>query len=178
MSSVVIETDRLTLRRLAEDDAELILRLLNEPSFLKFVGDKGVRKLDDGRRYIREGPVASYAEYGFGLYLMLQNEDKAPIGLCGLLKRDTLDVADVGFALLPEFWSQGYATEAARAVLARAGSVHGLDRVVAITARENDRSIRVLEKVGLRFEKMVRLSDEAPEICLFSTPDAESGPAN
>lgn len=170
----MIETDRLTLRKFAEDDAEFILRLLNEPSFLEFVGDKGVRTLDEARQYIREGPVASYREHGFGLYLVQRRADGASIGMCGLLKRATLDDPDLGFGFVPESWSQGFATESARAVLDRARRLHGLNRVVAITTRSNDSSIRVLEKIGLRFEKMVCLSSDAPEICLYSTPDVET----
>ncbi|TFG66455.1 MAG: N-acetyltransferase [Gemmatimonadales bacterium] len=173
----MIQTARLALRKLTEEDAGFILRLLNEPSFLKFVGDKGVRNLDDARRYIREGPIASYAEHGFGLYLVQHRADGSAIGICGLLKRDTLDDPDIGFGLIPEWWSQGLATEATQAILDRARSQHGLKRVVAITAANNDSSKRVLEKIGLEFEKMVCLSDDSPEICLFSTPDGENQPA-
>lgn len=174
-SWAVIETDRLTLRELTEDDAPFILRLLNEPSFLEFVGDKGVRSLDDARRYIREGPVASYAEHGFGLYLVLRGRDGCSLGICGLLKRDTLDDPDIGFGFIPEFWAQGFATETARAVLDRAKSQHGLNRVVAITTPNNEASIQVLKKIGLRFERTMRLSDDSAEVCLFSTLDAEVG---
>ncbi len=173
MPQAVIETARLTLRRFTEDDAGFILQLLNESSFLEFVGDKGVRTLEDARRYIREGPVACYAEHGFGLYLVQHREEGAKIGMCGLLKRPTLDDPDIGFALIPGSWSQGFATEAAQAVLERARDLHGLKRIFAITAPNNDASIQVLKKIGLRFEKTVRLSDDADEILLFSTPDAE-----
>ena len=177
MPQAVIETARLTLRRFTEDDAGFILRLLNEPSFLEFVGDKGVRTLNDARRYIREGPVACYAEYGFGLYLVQHREESAEIGMCGLLKRPTLDDPDIGFGFIPDSWSQGFATEAAHAVLERARDLHGLKRILAITAPNNDASIQVLKKIGLQFEKTVRLSDDADEILLFSTPDAEAQPS-
>jgi len=153
---------------MTDSDAGFILRLLNEPSFLEYVGDKGVRSIDDALRYIQEGPVASYREHGFGLYLVDRRDDGVPIGICGLLQRDSLDDADLGFALIPEAWSQGYASEAGRAVLTRAREEHGLSRVVAITSSNNDASIRVLENIGFGFEKMVRLSDEAPEIRLFA----------
>jgi RimJ/RimL family protein N-acetyltransferase len=153
---------------MTDSDAAFILRLLNEPSFLHYVGDKGVRTLDDARRYIREGPVASYQEHGFGLYLVERRGDGVEVGMCGLLRRDSLDDADLGFALIPEAWSQGYACEASRAVLGRARDEHGLSRVVAITAPDNDASIRVLEKIGFRFEEMIRVSDEGPEIRLFA----------
>lgn len=167
----VIETDRLTLHKFTEDDAAFILRLLNEPSFLEFVGDKGVRTLDDARRYLREGPIASYKQHGFGLYLVQRDEDASYIGMCGLLKRDTLDDPDIGFGFVPESWSQGFATEAARAVLDRAKSEHGLNRVVAITAPHNGASIEVLRKIGLQFEKALCLSEGSPEILLFGTSD-------
>jgi len=174
----VIETVRLTLCRFTEDDAGFILRLLNEPSFLEYVGDKGVRTLDDARQYIREGPVACYAEHGFGLYLVQQREGGASIGMCGLLKRATLDDPDIGFAFTPDSWSQGFATEAAQAVLERARDLHGLRRILAITAPNNEASIRVLKKIGLQFEKTAHLSDDAPEILLFSTPGAVALPSN
>jgi RimJ/RimL family protein N-acetyltransferase len=173
-STAVVETDRLVLRKLSGDDAEFILRLLNEPSFLQFIGDKGVRTLEDARAYIRTGPVDSYDRHGFGLYLAVQKDDGVPIGICGLLKREALADVDVGFAFLPEYWSKGYAFESASAVLVYARRVLGLKRIVAITSPDNAGSIRVLEKLGLRFERMVRLSDEAPEIKLFAS-DAPRG---
>src|SRR5580693_8807982 len=114
----VLETERLVLRRMTEADAAFILGLLNEPSFLHFIGDRHVHTLDAAREYIVSGPMASYARHGFGLYLTLRKEDDVPIGICGLLKRDTLDDVDIGFALVPAFWSQGYASEAAGAMFA------------------------------------------------------------
>ena len=175
MPQPIIRTERLTLRELAERDAAFILRLLNEPSFLEYVGDKGVRTLADARQYIREGPIASYKQHGFGLYIVQHSEGGCSIGMCGLLKRDTLDDPDIGFAFVPESWSQGFATESARAVLDRARSQHGLSRVVAITAPHNSASIQVLEKIGLRFEKTLSLSEGSPEIFLFSTSDPDVG---
>jgi RimJ/RimL family protein N-acetyltransferase len=164
----VIETERLVLRRLGPDDAEFILGLLNEPSFLRFIGDKGVRTLDDARAYIANGPVASYARHGFGLYLTSLRDGGEPVGICGLVKRDGLDDADVGFAFLPRHWSRGYASEAAGAVLDHAKRELGLARVAGITNPENAGSIRVLEKLGLAFVGMVRLSEGAPEVRLFA----------
>ena len=168
MSHVVVETSRLTLRHLNETDGDFIFRLLNEPSFLEFVGDKGVRTIEDAKTYISDGPMASYSEHGFGLYLVERSADGAPIGMCGLLKRDTLDDVDIGFALLPEFWSQGYAVEASQAVLGSARTAHGLDRVVAITAQHNAASKRVLERIGMHFDKLIQSAAETDEICLFS----------
>ena len=165
----VVETERLTLRRLELGDAEFILGLLNDPSFLRFIGDKGVRTLDDAREYISNGPVASYERFGFGLYLTERKEDRVPIGICGLLKRESLEDVDVGFAFLPQFWSKGYAFESASAVMAYGRNVLGLTRIVAVTSPDNDASIRLLEKLGLKFESMVRLSEESPEIRLFGS---------
>lgn len=162
----VLETDRLVLRRLAPDDAELILELLNQPSYLRFIGDKGVRTLDDARDYIRQGPMAMYERFGFGLYLTVLKDEGVPIGLCGLLKRDSLDDVDVGFAFLPRFWSKGYAFESASAVMAYGRSVLGLERIVAITVPDNESSIRLLEKLGMRFERTIRWEDGA-EVKLF-----------
>ena len=166
----VLETDRLILRRLAVEDAEFILRLLNEPSFLRFIGDKGVRTLDDARDYILNGPVKSYEQFGFGLYLTELKATGVPIGICGLLKRDSLENVDVGFAFLPEFWKQGYAFESAAAVMTYGRNSLGLDRIVAITSPGNDPSIKVLVKVGLKFERTIKLSEDAPEVELFGPP--------
>jgi RimJ/RimL family protein N-acetyltransferase len=130
----VLETDRLNLRWLSIDDAEFILELLNEPSFLRFIGDKGVRTLDDARDYILNGPVDMYTRLGFGLYLTELKESGVPIGLCGLIKRDGLEDVDIGFAFLPKFWARGYAYESADAVMAYGKTVLGLNRIVAITS--------------------------------------------
>ena len=111
-----LQTQRLLLRRFTVDDAEFILTLLNEPSFLRYIGDKKVRNLDDARQYILNGPVASYEQNGFGLCLVELRESHTPIGMCGLLKRAELSDPDIGFALLPDFWNKGFAFEAATAV--------------------------------------------------------------
>src|SRR5438067_6305543 len=156
----MLETERLVLRKLSTDDAEFILGLLNEPSFLRYIGDKGVRNLDDARHYILTGPVESYERNGFGLYLVELKEAQLPIGMCGLVKREGLTDADVGFAFLPAYWSKGYAVESASAVLAYAREVLGLKRILGITLPDNQSSINVLKKIGLKFERMVRLSED------------------
>lgn len=165
---IVLETERLVLRRLSTHDAEFILRLLNEPSFLRYIGDRGVRTLEDARAYIAKGPIDSYDRHGFGLFLVSQKEDGAPIGMCGLLRRDALPDVDVGFAFLPAFWGKGYAFESAAAVLSYGREVLGLVRIVAITSPDNEGSIRVLSKLGMRFEGMIRLADSEPEVRLFA----------
>ncbi|HEY2906713.1 MAG TPA: GNAT family N-acetyltransferase [Vicinamibacterales bacterium] len=167
-----IETGRLRLRRLSVADAPFILELLNDPSFLRFIGDKGVRTLDDARKYIGT-QIASYERFGFGLYLTERKDDGAPIGICGLVKRDSLDDVDVGFAFAPAFWSQGYAAESAAAVIAHATGILKLPRVVAITNPDNTASMNLLNKIGLRFSRMTRLTADGPEVRLFST-DAQA----
>jgi RimJ/RimL family protein N-acetyltransferase len=164
----VLETDRLILRRLSTNDAEFILELLNEPSFLRFIGDKGVRTLEDARDYVLNGPVDMYNRLGFGLYLTELKDGGVPIGICGLIRRDTLEDVDIGFAFLPRFWAKGYAYESASAVMAYGKSAFGLKRILAITTPDNHSSIKVLEKLGFKFVQMVRLSANAPEINLFA----------
>jgi len=165
---VVFETDRLVLRRLTEEDAPFILRLLNEPSFLEHVGDRGVRNLADAKQYILSGPVISYGRHGFGLFLVALKDGGAPIGICGLLKRDALDDVDLGFAFVPESWSKGYAFESATATLAYAHDVQHLKRVVAITSQDNVASISLLVKLGFFFERMVLMPGDRHEVKLFA----------
>src|SRR5882762_9329715 len=164
---MILETDRLQLRRLSLDDAEFILRLLNEPSFIQNIGDRGVRTIDDARGYIIQGPITSYEKFGFGLWMVETRSPIAQIGICGLLKRDVLDDVDIGYALLPEFCSQGYALESASAVISYATEKLGLKRVLAVTNSDNQSSIRLLEKMGFKYERMVRLSADSAEIKLF-----------
>jgi RimJ/RimL family protein N-acetyltransferase len=166
---LIPETDRLRLRTLTPDDAEFMLGLLNESSFIQNIGDRGVRTIDDARSYILNGPVASYEKHGFGLWLVEVKESGAPIGICGLLKRDALDETELGYALMPEYWSKGYALESASAVMAYAREELGLKRVAAITDAGNESSIRLLEKIGFKYEGMIRLSDDAPELKLFAS---------
>jgi RimJ/RimL family protein N-acetyltransferase len=165
---MVLETNRLRLRRLSVDDAAFILKLLNEPSFIQNIGDRHVRTIEDARAYILNGPVASYEKHGFGLWLIETKESGAHIGICGLLKREVLEDVDIGYALLPEFWSQGYALESATAVLAYAREVLRLKRVLAVVNPKNESSIRLLGKTSFAFEKMVKLSEDASEIKLYA----------
>jgi RimJ/RimL family protein N-acetyltransferase len=165
---LALETARLTLRRFDLGDARFVLGLLNEPSFLLHVGDKGVRTEDEARRYIADGPLASYARFGFGLCVIELRETGAAIGVCGLLKRDWLDDVDLGFALLPPYWGHGYAFEAASAVLAEAREAHGRRRIVAVTSLGNEASIQLLGKLGFRFERIARFTDGGEELRLFA----------
>ena len=162
-----LESERLVLRQFTEDDAQFILQLLNEPSFIQNIGDRKIRSLDGAKVYIKNGPVASYARHGFGLYLVELKETGESIGMCGLIKRETLEDVDIGYAFLPNFWSKGYAVESALAVKQYAREVVRLKRLVAITDPRNAGSIRVLEKIGMTFEKMVRLSEDDIDLKLF-----------
>jgi len=166
VAPAVIETRRLALRQLELSDAAFILELLNEPQFLRFIGDKGVRDLDTAREYILKGPIDSYGRHGFGLYAACLG-DGTPIGICGLVKREGLADVDVGFAFLSRHRAKGYAVESAAAVLEHAKRVLRLRRIVAITSPDNAASIAVLEKIGLNFERMVRLAEHSPELKLF-----------
>ena len=145
----VAVTERLTLRRLTEADAAFVLELLNEPAFLRFIGDREVRTLDEASAYVREVLAASYSTFGFGMYRVGLKAADEPLGFCGLVKREVLRDVDVGFAFLERFWGQGYAFEAARAVLAHAYDDLGLRRVVGITAPDNHGSMAVLRKLGM-----------------------------
>jgi RimJ/RimL family protein N-acetyltransferase len=165
----VLETERLGLRRLAAGDAPFVLELLNEPSFLANIGDRGVRTLDDARGYLERGPIASYERHGFGLYLVVLRDSREPIGICGVLKRDELPEPDIGFAFLPRYWSHGYALESAQAVSHYAREMLGLPRLLAITLPSNRGSKRVLERIGFRFEAMVKLAGDAAELELYAS---------
>lgn len=163
----ILETDRLILRRLTTDDAAFMLKLMNEPDFHRFVGDRGLRTTDDAATYLEEKILPSYVRFGFGFYRVELKSDGSPIGMCGLVKRETLEWVDVGFAFLEEFRGKGYAFESARAVMDYGRNVFDLKRIVGVTAPENQISIRLLEKLGLQFEKKIHLPGFGAESLLF-----------
>lgn len=165
----VLETERLILRQVTVEDSEFMLELLNDPSWLRFIGDRGVRTLDAARDYILKTLVAMYERLGFGLYLTELKGEGVPVGICGLIKRDSLEDVDIGFAFLPKFRGKGYAYESALAVMAYGKRTFGLNRLVAITSPDNYGSARLLEKLGFKFERMVRLSDDNAEVSLFAS---------
>ena len=146
--ATIADTDRLLIRRFLLKDADYILRQLNEDSFKRNISDKQVRDTAGAERYLREVPLASYGRHGFGLYHVLLKDHDIPIGICGLVKREELDFPDLGYAFLPEFWGQGYADEACRAVLNYATEAFGLGTVLAVTLPHNQGSIKVLLKLG------------------------------
>ena len=167
MSDVILQTDRLRLRRLTPGDATFIFELVNEPSFIENIGDRNVRSEEDAVRYIQNGPMASYERYGYGLYKVELKQTSTPIGICGPLKRETLDYPDIGFAFLPRFWGQGYALESSSAVMNYSREVLGLNEIAAITTPTNERSIKLLEKLGFKFQCLKSLADDASPIKLF-----------
>lgn len=164
----ILETERLLIRRFTSDDAPFILEQVNEPSFIQNIGDRNIRSVEDARAYLQNGAIASYEKHGFGLSLVILKETDESIGMCGLIKRDELDDVDIGYAFLPRYWSKGYAVEAARATMEYAREKIGLKRLVAIVDPANESSIRVLEKIGMRYEKMVKLSADDIDLKLFS----------
>jgi len=163
----VLETKRLTLRYFSHDDAEFIVRLLNEPAFIEYIGDKGVRTVEEANQYLLNGPMDSYEQYGYGLNMVELKETGKPIGMCGLVRRENLDDVDIGYAFLEQHWSKGYARESAEAVLEHAQNTLGVDRVVAIVTPGNRSSIKLLEKIGLTFERMIQMSDDDDELECF-----------
>jgi RimJ/RimL family protein N-acetyltransferase len=172
MAGPVVETERLELHELSSESPEdiaFLRKLLNEPSFLKNIGDRGVRSLGDARAYLVKGPEASYRANGFGLYRVQIKRTGETAGLCGLVNRPTLADLDLGYALLPEFCGRGYAVEAGAAVLSDARARLDIRRIVAIVDPRNAASIRVLEKLGFRFETMVQLSPDDNVLKLFAS---------
>src|SRR5512137_1213992 len=165
----VLSTQRLELRQLDAGDAPFMLQLLNDPAFIANIGDRGVRTVEDAARYIEDRMVPSYARNGYGLYLVELRETGASIGICGLVRRDYLDDPDIGFAFLPQFVGQGYALEAATAVRGHTFEALRLPRLLAITSPHNTRSMHLLEKIGLRFERMIAPPGESREIRLYTS---------
>ncbi|QSX35827.1 GNAT family N-acetyltransferase [Shewanella sedimentimangrovi] len=161
-----LTTERLRLRELTAADAAFMLELLNTQGFITNIGDRGVRTLEQARQYLMDGPIASYAQNGFGLWLMERSLDGMPLGLCGLIRRDTLPHVDIGYALLPAFEGQGYAFEAARATMAFAVE-RGIDPVVAIVNPDNQASIQLLLKLGLKYQRLVTLPNIPHEVALY-----------
>jgi RimJ/RimL family protein N-acetyltransferase len=168
MTAMIAETSRLQIRELTVDDAEFVLALVNEPSFLTHIGDKGVHSLDDARRFILDGPWKRNQKPGCGQFAVELKTDGTPIGVCGLLYRDSLDLTDIGFAFLPAHWRQGFACEAATAVMDYGRSTLGIKRIVALTSKENLASIALLEKLGMKFERMVEMSENDTGTAVYS----------
>jgi RimJ/RimL family protein N-acetyltransferase len=163
-----LETRRLQLRRLTLDDADLMLAIWNDPAFVHFVGDRGIRDLEQARDAMQSGVLALYRDYGYGPYGMVLKSDGMRIGICGLFKRDVLEHPDIGFAALPAFCGKGYTGEAAEAVVAHARDDLGIDELTAIVSPGNTASIGLIEKLGLSFSGMITIPGDDEAICLYS----------
>ncbi len=164
----ILETERLFIRQLTIDDANFIFELLNDPSFIQYIGDRNIRSVEDAQAYVLNGPVASYAQNGFGLSLVILRATGESIGMCGLIKRNELEDVDIGYAYLPRYWFKGYAVEAALAMKSYAKETVRLKRLVAIVNPTNTSSIRVLEKIGMKFESMFKRPESVIDLKLFS----------
>ncbi len=151
---MILETARLRLRTITADDAPFYYELVNDPTWLEFIGDKGIRSVEQARAAIIDGPVAMQARHGHSLYVMERKQDCRALGLCGLIRRDFLPDVDIGYAIRPEHFGQGYTFEAAQAVLQLARGPLGITRVLGLTAPGNINSIRLLNKLGLRFQEI------------------------
>ncbi|MET3132502.1 RimJ/RimL family protein N-acetyltransferase [Oxalobacteraceae bacterium GrIS 1.11] len=151
----ILETARLVLRTIDADDAAFYLALVNQPTFLRHIGDKGVRTLEQARAAIVQGPQAMQARHGFSLYLVERKDDLAALGICGLIKRDSLPDVDIGYAIAAQYQGCGYAYEAAVGVLAYAELSLGLPRLLGVAAPDNLQSNRLLLKLGLRFDQFM-----------------------
>lgn len=166
--AIVLETERLRLRRMSEAHADFVLELLNEPAFIENVADRGVRTLEQAEEFIAERILSSYQKYGFGSYVVELKESRIPAGICGLVKRETLDDVDIGYALLTRHCGRGYAYEAAAALLDYGRKTLKLPRIVAVTAPGNRSSIKLLEKLGMKFAKVIHLPGYGAESLLFT----------
>jgi RimJ/RimL family protein N-acetyltransferase len=164
----IVDSQRLIIRHLSVDDAPFILGPVNDPSWLRHIGDKSIRTVGDAERYILNGPVKMYREMRLGLYLVALKKQREPIGICGLNKRDSLDDVDSGFAFAARFWGNGYAYESAVATLAHGKTDLGLRRVLAIVSPHNGASIKLLAKLGFEFERKIRLEPNSEELELYA----------
>jgi len=167
----VIETPRLIIRPFTLEDAPFILRLLNEPSFIENIADKGVRTLEQAADYLVHGPMRSYAAHGHGLWMVALKETGTPLGMCGLIKREAFQDIDVGYAFLPEHTSRGYALESVEAVLDFGRRTFGLTRVIALVTPGNARSERLLAKTGFTFEGFVKMDPDPEDVALYVKKD-------
>lgn len=168
---MILETERLEFHHLSLADVDFIIELLNTPGWLQYIGDRGIKTEADAMDYIMMGPVKSYHEKGFGLWLIKLKGTGTSIGLCGLIKREYLEDVDIGYAFLPQYFGKGYAYEAAKAALELAKSQYHLKRIVAITSKDNERSIALIEKLGMHFEKMIFIPNDPEELKFFATAE-------
>ena len=172
----ILETKRLILREFNTTDTLFIVELLNSPGWLQFIGDRNVKTEEAAKNYLLNGPIKSYKENGFGLWLVETKGGRIPVGMCGMLKRDTLPNPDIGFAFLPEYNGKGYAFEIAKATLDHALNQLELPLISAITVANNSRSIRLLEKIGLRYNRIIVFPGSEDELLLFDNDQHRTTP--
>lgn len=165
---MLIETTRLIIREFTLEDDAFIIDLLNTPGWLRFIGDRNIKTTEDAHTYLQNVPLASYDKNGFGLWCVVLKENNTPIGMCGLIKRDTLEHIDIGFAFLPQYNGKGYAFEAAEATMQYTTGKLGIDHVVAITSTDNESSGKLLEKIGFRFERIIQFPDDEEVLKYYS----------
>ena len=163
----MLETARLSIEPFTLDDADFIVELLNEPTFRRYIGDKGVRTVDDARRYLREAPLRHYEQHGFGLCRVSLRESGVPVGMNGLVHRPEFDHPDLGFAFLKDHWSNGYALESSIAIVEYVRKTLGIDTVIAMADEGNAASVRLLEKLGFRYRQRVTMPGESSEVLQF-----------
>jgi len=163
----ILETERLILRQFTIEDAKFIIELLNSPGWIKFIGDRNIKTEEQAKNYLLNGPIKSYAENGFGLSLVELKKDSIPIGMCGIIKRENLEGPDIGFAFLPEFMGKGFAFEIANATMVFAKDNLKLFSIFAITVPDNKKSIKLLEKLGLKFIEAFKFPNDDAELMLF-----------
>lgn len=164
----ILQTERLSLREFNEADAAFIVELVNTDGWIKNVGDKNIKTEERAKDYLLDGPIKSYAKNGYGLCLVELRNEKIPIGMCGIINRETLDNPDIGFAFLPNFTRKGYGFEIAEATLDHAKNNLKIDRVLAITIVQNAASIKLLEKLGFSYYKPITIQHDGAELMLFS----------
>lgn len=167
-SPFVIETERLRLHAISVDDAELMLAIWSDPEFIRNVADREIRTKEQAIEAIKDGAQKLFEDYGYGPYGISLKSDGAMIGICGIFRRENLEDADIGFSVLPDFCGNGYAGEAAAAVVAYARDELGLGALCAIVSPDNEPSIGLIEKLGLKFERMITMPGETDAICLYS----------
>ncbi|MGB3588188.1 MAG: GNAT family N-acetyltransferase [Tunicatimonas sp.] len=164
----ILETDRLVIEQASTDDASFFYRLLNSPTWLKYIGDRGIRSEEDAQSYIEDNFIGSYQEFGHGLFKMVRKDGSVPIGVCGFIKRSYLKSADIGFAILPEYEGQGYTLEAAQALMNYGRTVLKLNPILAITTDTNSKSRALLTRIGLRQAGKVKPNNSETEFLLYS----------
>ena len=166
---MIAETNRLIISKITLDDAAFFLELVNTPNFIKYIGDRNLKTVEDAKTYLKNGTLKSYEDFGFGFYkLLLKEENNKAIGTCGLVKREQLDNVDIGFAMLPEYEGKGFGYESCIAVLKLAKEQFKLNKILAITLPTNNNSIKLLEKIGLSYEKRVKPFEDDKELLLFA----------